>query len=34
MMDVIQNPVREILDEDEWSIKEGNWSVSRVVRHG
>ena len=33
-MDVIQNPVREILDEDEWSIKEGNWSVSRVVRHG
>ena len=33
-MDVIQNPVRELLDEDEWLIKEGDWSVSRAPRHG
>ncbi len=33
-MDVIQNPMRELLDEDVWTIKEGDWCVSRVVRHG
>ena len=33
-MDVIQNPVRELLDQDNWSVSEGDWSVSRVIRHG
>jgi len=33
-MEVIQNPVTGLLDKDRWSIREGDWSVSRVVRHG
>ena len=33
-MDVIQNPVRELLHGDEWTIEEGDWSVSRTVRYG
>ena len=32
-MEVIQNPISELLEEDKWSIREGDWSVSRVVRH-
>ena len=33
-MDVIQNPVRELLHGNEWTIEEGDWNVSRTVRHG
>ena len=33
-MDIIQNPVKELLDEEEWTIRDGDWNVSRVARHG
>ena len=33
-MDVIQNPVKELLDEEVWTIRDGDWNVSRVIRHG
>ena len=33
-MDVIQNPMGELLDENEWTIEEGDLTVSRVVRGG
>ena len=33
-MDVIQNPAKELQVESEWTIREGDWSVSRLVQHG
>ncbi len=32
-MDVIQNPVKGLLVEKEWTAREGDWNVSRVIRH-
>ena len=32
-MDMIQNPVKELQVEDEWTIREGDWCVSRVVQY-
>ena len=33
-MDVIQNPAKELLDEEVWTIRDGDWNVSRAIRHG
>ncbi len=33
-MKVIQNPMEELQNRDEWTIETGEWAVSRTVRNG
>ena len=33
-MEVVPNPVRELLYKDVWTIEEGDWKVSRKVQYG
>ena len=32
-MHVVQNPIKGLRAMDEWTIREGDWNVSRVIRH-
>ena len=34
IMQVIQNPVKELQDQDKWTIGEGDWNVSKVNKNG
>ena len=33
-MEIVQNPVRELLCKNEWAIEDGDWNVCRTVRYG